>query len=83
MVAAAEGKSLCVCFVYSVLNFFFVIRKVLSQQFLIDQHVEIVGFFFHIAGFRKSLLNQAAYICSVLLSASPNQLSDCKVLLDG
>lgn len=72
---------MCVFCLFS-LKLFFVIRKVLSQQFLIDQHVEIVGFFFHIAGFRKSLLNKTAYVCYVLLSALPNQLSDCKVLLD-
>lgn len=44
-----------VCIFCSILNFFFfffVIGKVLSQQFLIDQHVEIAHFF-HIAVLEK------------------------------
>lgn len=53
--AAAVGKGLCVCSVQA--QTFFVTRKVLSQQFLIDQHVEIVCFF-HIAVFGKSLLSK-------------------------
>lgn len=75
-----RGK-VCVCILFNLKLFFFVIGKVLSQQFLIDQHVEIAPFF-HIVVFRKSLLNKTAYVCSVFLSASPSQLSDCKIFLD-
>lgn len=55
-------------------------RKVLSQQFLTDQHAQIV-LFFHIVVL-ASLLNKTAYLRFALLSASPSQLSDCKILLD-
>lgn len=44
-VAVAMGKSSCLWVVFFYLKLFFVMRKVLSQQFLTDQHAQIVEFF--------------------------------------
>lgn len=73
-----------VCIFCSILNFFFFFfcNWESAKPTIFNRSACRDSALFSYCSFRKNLLNKTAYICSVFLSASPSQLSDCKEFLD-